>query len=658
MDRISLFHSPSLHRAATTASIICIMAAHLGASLYYFQEFPAVTTPSGTRQSVPTASGIVSVISAQDIEHSGAQTLAELLERSCGTFLLSSSLYTQGTLTVRGNASTAQNNTVLYLINGQPVSESILNGMSTPFLYTFPLTVIERIEIVRGAAPLYGSGASDAVINIITHDKLTKTAFEFSYGSSNSQRFTLSLPASLLSLSCVGGVTGATQDGWQYTATDENGFSHSQLFARQEWGTYFSAIAGGFRFQSSIGSLLSDHLGILPVWPVDQLSITQSQLSANYDYEIDEDRSVLIGITNNYSSQSYPVDPSPVANEHPMMDCFSQDTALTLGYRFAPSEYTHIMAQASYEQQTGELPLNGLSTIPAYVEPLTSAAVSIKFGLFPPLSLYTHARWAQPQGGNAVVAPEAGILIPISKALVIRASNATGFRLPSAAEKYIESATLAGNPLLESETTVTSQVEIVLQTRRVRISAAALSSAYSNLIISTPTVIATKDTYTNNPDAISATGYETECIIVPSNRFLISASLSAYTFTDADGETNISPIPASIAKIGCTYTPNNGFYATIFDSYASAPIENTAHNPAMILVNPSPASSHYLTIHLAFDFIKLFNLTGPAPVRFKLTGINILNNGVSYAPEFTRSAINTLPAGPGASYYMTLSFDF
>lgn len=107
-----------------------------------------------------------SIITAQDIESSGAANLAELIARQANVTLTSytgNEKFSQ--LDIRGSGDTSSSN-VLILVDG--VRNNLLD-LSGADLSLIAMQQIERIEIIRGANTLrYGSGASQGVINIIS----------------------------------------------------------------------------------------------------------------------------------------------------------------------------------------------------------------------------------------------------------------------------------------------------------------------------------------------------------------------------------------------------------------------------------------------------------------------------------------------------------
>lgn len=118
---------------------------------------------TGTRTPTPRAESPVTteVISRQDIESSGADTLAQLLEIQAGVQVYQGFGASVG-VRLRGHESKH----VLVLVDGQRTVGRV-GGIVD--LQRFPLDRIERVEIVKGASSaLYGSDALGGVINLVT----------------------------------------------------------------------------------------------------------------------------------------------------------------------------------------------------------------------------------------------------------------------------------------------------------------------------------------------------------------------------------------------------------------------------------------------------------------------------------------------------------
>ena len=109
----------------------------------------------------------VSVITREDINKSSARTIPELLSQQAGIsareFYGNNAAY--ATVDLRGFGAAADQNTLI-LLDGRRITNADISGVQWAAI---PFASIERIEIMRGSgAVLYGDGATNGVINIIT----------------------------------------------------------------------------------------------------------------------------------------------------------------------------------------------------------------------------------------------------------------------------------------------------------------------------------------------------------------------------------------------------------------------------------------------------------------------------------------------------------
>ncbi|MCR4300986.1 MAG: TonB-dependent receptor [Sulfuricaulis sp.] len=109
----------------------------------------------------------VSIITAENISHSPAATLPDLLALEAG--VATRSLYgnhaTRASVDLRGFGAASTQNTLI-LLDGRRLNDLDLSAVD---FAAIPLESIERIEIIRGGGGvLYGDGAAGGAINIIT----------------------------------------------------------------------------------------------------------------------------------------------------------------------------------------------------------------------------------------------------------------------------------------------------------------------------------------------------------------------------------------------------------------------------------------------------------------------------------------------------------
>ena len=143
-----------------------------------------VVTASRTKQEVKESPSSVEVITREDIDKMGAETLAQALQLALG-------IDTQENAMVGNRSSLRGMNTnqTLILVDGRRVrTENTSETMNFYELKRINMDDVERIEIVRGAASsLYGSEALGGVINIIKkHPGKMQTAVTLDWTSRQS----------------------------------------------------------------------------------------------------------------------------------------------------------------------------------------------------------------------------------------------------------------------------------------------------------------------------------------------------------------------------------------------------------------------------------------------------------------------------------------
>ena len=151
------------------------------AALQSFELNPMVITAQRVERSDLDTPAGTSIITAEDIERSGAKTAYEIIERQIG---FTNKAYGTGGREFGGSSSRIMlrglDKGTLVLVNGTPLN--LENYNSTEGI---PAQAIEKIEIVRGAqAAMYGAEAVAGVINIITK-KSGKNQTTISYGAGN-----------------------------------------------------------------------------------------------------------------------------------------------------------------------------------------------------------------------------------------------------------------------------------------------------------------------------------------------------------------------------------------------------------------------------------------------------------------------------------------
>ena len=128
-------------------------------------------TATRTEKDVMDVGRSVTVISGDDLKQPGCNTVADLLSRQEGIYVVGTGQTPGGvqTMFLRG----ADNSHSLIMIDGVPLTDASTEHGEI-YLSEISLADVDRIEIIRGShSTLYGSSAIGGVINIITNTNYT-----------------------------------------------------------------------------------------------------------------------------------------------------------------------------------------------------------------------------------------------------------------------------------------------------------------------------------------------------------------------------------------------------------------------------------------------------------------------------------------------------
>ncbi len=145
--------------AAVAAPLSTNLPAFAQSEITVFAPYRGIAAP------IARAGSAVSVITREEIEQAGQNSVAEILRASPGVSFNSSGGFGSSTdVRIRG----AESQHTMVLIDGVPVSDTTSTRNAFDFT-TLPVGSIERIEVLRGPqSALYGSDAIGGVIAITT----------------------------------------------------------------------------------------------------------------------------------------------------------------------------------------------------------------------------------------------------------------------------------------------------------------------------------------------------------------------------------------------------------------------------------------------------------------------------------------------------------
>ena len=156
----------------------------------------------------------MTVISAEDIQQSGAKTVQEALEQVTGLVMYDSvGNAFQQTIDFRGFNGNPVPATSVF-VDGVRVNDPEFNFVDFDLI---PLETVERMEIIPGPSAVYGKNAIGGVINILTKrgSEQRQMTGETAWGSFGRQRYSLNTSGPVGKLDYYGSLSREREDGFR-----------------------------------------------------------------------------------------------------------------------------------------------------------------------------------------------------------------------------------------------------------------------------------------------------------------------------------------------------------------------------------------------------------------------------------------------------------
>jgi outer membrane receptor for Fe3+-dicitrate len=211
-----------------------------------------VNVASKVTESVTEAPGVVSVVTAKEIEAFGATSLRDILERVTGIFGFTG-FGNRNVINLRGDQLYSSSKHILILINGRPTRERIASGEDMEVYAMFPINTIEQIEVIRGpGSVLYGTNAFTGVINIITKQRKEYLSAEISGASPAANIASVEGATHIGAGMLSGGLYYKNLQDWEQSFTTELGADTSFNTHEKGIGINLGYTIGGFKVNTDL----------------------------------------------------------------------------------------------------------------------------------------------------------------------------------------------------------------------------------------------------------------------------------------------------------------------------------------------------------------------------------------------------------------------
>ena len=604
-----------------------------------------ITTASKFSEKLTEAAAVVSVVTKDELQRFGGFTLRQILERVAGLNGSTSQFIDRSIIAVRGDQTRADGGHVLILINGRPTREGGQGGIGSDMLESFPVKVLERIEVVKGpGSVLYGSEAFSGVINLITRKA---DGMEVDLSSASAAGGGQSQTAQMLVAQGKLKVVAAGQFHNKTNLPNSYKFFDSTPYSRTKGSTLVTD--SNLREQGT-----GAYLGI----NYKRLSF----MSTFTEFEAPSFSSGIVGTVRwkrGFADVGYSLD---VTTNWQMSFNLSYTRGIIRAVKFPDAggdasemvaEWTNLVSLGKSDRLTFGALNSNISGIGTY------------YGVTPNILIYTGSRnglgfYAQHEhkltddikliGGvqankngriSLDLVPRVGLIWNPVHQLTFKALYGKAFRAPNLLELLVDFPTVKGNNKLTPEKVGTFDVGIAYQSNHLQASVNYFHSRQSAQIVADSSVFPLQ--YVNQGRALFQ-GFESEVKYYWQKNWLILASTLYQTNYDRSGRRNVTPVPAGSAKAGISYLAENGVTLSMFDVY-----QGRIHGYSSSL-NPIPSATHMISAHARLDLTRRWFKYSRSGIALFAQADNLANHSV-WLPNWGYGGVDTIPAHNRRSIY-------
>lgn len=609
-----------------------------------------VTTASKFTEKLSDAPGVMTVVTQDELTRFGGLTLSEILDRVPGLSLSIASFTDRSIVAVNGDQTEINGGHVLFLIDGRPIREVLEGGLVGDILESFPVAILERIEVIRGpGSVLYGSDAYSGVINLITKkadgDSVTVTGMgaqgggDVSHGEISFQRGDLSI---------VGAGQFHQNPVWDTPVWAAYGGLQNEAIPNRSQGAYLGLNYKGLSLMSSFTDWNTDYIE----GAVGNARWRRGFVDLGYGWKIRPLWDMSFNVT--YSRTTLNArDSIPFITRDSSEALFEWSNRLTLTRR------DKLTFGALYNYQQGhELFYAGAapSVIAHGSRPGEAAYVQIDHALTGSVKIIGGLQENKVGSLSLDVVPRAGVIWSPTAHFGVKALYSEAYRAPSISETTMDyvpppsvgGPSLIGNPNLLPEKVATTDLDFSYQASRFQGSIDFFHSKQTDSIVEDTASLT--NAYINLGEAVF-NGIEAEVKYYVKKNFFLTGSMLYQTNHDGAGTSNITPIPNFGAKAGVGYKSSRGLSGGLFHVF-QGPLYGYGPGP-----NPTPGAYNLMNANLRYDLSKYLPLNSASSLAFVAHGDNLLNTAV-WLPDWKDNPSGSTFAIQGRVVYLGIELGY
>jgi outer membrane receptor for ferrienterochelin and colicins len=603
-----------------------------------------VITASKSAETLADAPGVISVVGRDELRRFGGTTLREVLERVPGLTGASSYFTDRSLVAARGDLTKANGGHMLILVNGRPNREILEGGLVSDVLESFPVAILERIEVIKGpGSVLYGSNAFSAVVNLIVQ-KADRNGISLSGSGGRAGAFGTSAVGTVKcgDLNIVGTVQFHARPTWatpykSASLGDPLGQGSNPVSSATIRDRAPSAFVGAdYKGFSFISSLTQWETANFVRGEVGSNQWRREFADAGYTAKAAANWDTSVNAT--YTRNTF--DATGAAN----ITRDSRELVLEWTNFFNPTPGDRLTFGALYNHVKGHELYLGVTpsiTISDGSRPGAGVYAQLDHRLLDTLKVIGGFQANKIGALDLDVVPRAGVIWSPAQRVSVKALYGKAFRAPSINETRLNHPQLAGNPNLVPEKVGSLDVGVTYHEDRVQAGVNYFRSRQTNSI--TVDFSEARWKYQNLGEA-TFHGVEFEGKYFVRKNFFLLGSALYQTNEDGDGNKNVTPIPNVGVKAGVSYESANGLTASIFDSYDGAVAGYAA------TLNPGPAAHHLVNTLVRVDVSHYWHTTGARSLSLFINADNVTNQQV-WMPDWGGGTGDTIPVNRGRTIY-------
>lgn len=606
-----------------------------------------VEAVSKKEESLLTAPGVISVITANDIKEMGVHTVAEAIGFMTGVFVYDSYFTEFNQIAIRGNFGAEHyNSKVLFLINGHPCYYTTHGGFE---MNSVPIEAVERIEVIRGpVSVLYGTNALTGVINVITKKEpaFFNGEVRYQYGSFNTHDLRISLGKTMGDFRYFVSGTYRDQEGYDLVVKPEQDEGNKGLSHKQYMDTRSLFINFGYKDLEVDVAYWHDKvpskIGIVPHSLFPNEFFKQGFLYADVRYGHDISEDVRLHFNLRLDTCDFYWEPQGImyldktAANPSIAQADNSKYGAEMYADISVSENLNVLAGAMYDQYHSSpyifsswCDATGANFSSYKDEKDTSdvaAYANFSYQVSEPLSFVGGLRHTENSASGGHTDFRIGSIIKLKEGLVLKGLYGTSYRSPNFFELYCASVPiLSGNENLDFETLDGLDIGLYYNYENVLLTSMTFFwNSTDNFITRRP--VAGIPTYVNIKGH-ELQGIEYELKYQPARGTTLFANYTnIFGSKDLETEMDLEYIIKNMLNFGFSFKPADPLTISSYNMYRSAWADSEA----------------YFVSNLAIYYM----LPGYQPsVEVFVTLNNLFDSEYTYA-EFSRRKIATIPGGP------------